>query len=141
MKEYIKDQDETLQGLFSAKHINFKSEIDENIHLSIQIITPLLLIVDELTMNAIKHAFPDENMENKTITKRIDYIDENICEFILEDNGVGLESPEQLINHNLGWEIVNSLTKQLNGKIEIMDTEVGTAFKLTFPTSFDYSLD
>jgi len=141
LKEYIEDQDETLQGLFSAKHINFKSEIDENIHLSIQIITPLLLIVDELTMNAIKHAFPDENMENKTITKRIDYIDENICEFILEDNGVGLESPEQLINHNLGWEIVNSLTKQLNGKIEIMDTEVGTAFKLTFPTSFDYSLD
>lgn len=141
LKEYIEDQDETLQGLFSAKHINFKSEIDENIHLSIQIITPLLLIVDELTMNAIKHAFPDENMENKTITKRIDYIDENICEFILEDNGVGLESPEQLINHNLGWEIVKSLTKQLNGKIEIMDTEVGTAFKLTFPTSFDYSLD
>ena len=28
-----------------------------------------------------------------------------------------------------------------DGKIEIMDTEVGTAFKLTFPTSFDYSLD
>ena len=141
LKEYIEDQDNTLQGLFSAKNINFNSEIDEDINLSIQIITPLLLIVDELTMNAIKHAFPDENMENKTITKKIDFIDENICEFILKDNGIGLKNHEKLINHNLGWEIVKSLTKQLNGKIEIMDTEVGTAFKLTFPTSFDYSLD
>ena len=141
LKDYIEDQDNTLQGLFSAKNINFESDIDEDIHLSIEIITPLLLIVDELTMNAIKHAFPDPEMENKKISKKINFIDENICEFILEDNGVGLDSPEQLINHNLGWEIVNSLIKQLNGKIEIMETDVGTGFRIIFPTSFDYTLD
>ena len=139
LKDYLDDQDETLQGLFSAKNIRFESEIDENIHLSIETITPLLLIVDELTMNAIKHAFPDPDMENKTIHKKIDLIDEDTCEFILKDNGVGLESPEQLINHNLGWEIVKSLTKQLDGTIEIMDTEVGTEFRIVFPTkSEDY---
>ena len=64
-------------------------------------------------------------------------MDENKCEFILKDNGVGLESPEQLINHNLGWEIVNSLTKQLDGSIEIMDPEVGTEFRIVFPTKFE----
>ena len=133
LKDYLTDQDETLKGLFSAKNINFESEIDENIHLSIETITPLLLIVDELTMNAIKHAFPDPNMENKTIHKEIKLIDESTCEFILKDNGVGLESPEQLINHNLGWEIVKSLTKQIDGHIEIMDTEVGTGFEIIFP--------
>ena len=127
--------------MFSAKNINFESEIDENIHLSIEIITPLLLIVDELTMNAIKHAFPDPDMENKTIHKEIQFIDDDTCEFILKDNGVGLESPEQLINHNLGWEIVKSLTKQLDGTIEIMDCEVGTGFRIVFPTKFKDSLD
>ena len=137
LKDYLKDQDKTLQGLFSAKNIHFESEIDENIHLSIEIITPLLLIVDELTMNAIKHAFPNPDMENKTIYKKIDFIDENTCEFILKDNGVGLESPEQLINHNLGWEIVKSLTKQLEGTIEIVDSEVGTEFRIVFPTRFE----
>ncbi len=137
LKDYLKDQDETLQGLFSAKNIHFESEIDENIHLSIETITPLLLIVDELTMNAIKHAFPNPDMENKTIYKKIDFIDENTCEFILKDNGVGLESPEQLINHNLGWEIVKSLTKQLDGTIEIVDSEVGTEFRIVFPTRFE----
>ena len=88
-------------------------------------------------MNAIKHAFPNPDMENKTIYKKIDFIDENTCEFILKDNGVGLESPEQLINHNLGWEIVKSLTKQLEGTIEIVDSEVGTEFRIVFPTRFE----
>ncbi|WP_296808181.1 histidine kinase dimerization/phosphoacceptor domain -containing protein [uncultured Methanobrevibacter sp.] len=137
LKNYMEDQDKTLQGLFSAKKITFKSDIDENINLSIETITPLLLIVDELTMNAIKHAFPDPDMENKTISKTIKLMDENKCEFILKDNGVGLESPEQLINHNLGWEIVNSLTKQLDGSIEIMDPKVGTEFRIVFPTKFE----
>ena len=141
LKDYIEDQDKTLQNLFSAKNINFKSDINEEIHLSIEVITPLLLIIDELTMNAIKHAFPIENIDDKTIYKKVDYIDEHVCEFILKDNGIGLESPEQLINHNLGWEIVNSLIKQINGKIEILHTNVGTAFKITFPTSFEYTLE
>ena len=134
LKNYMEDQDKTLQGLFSTKNIAFESDIDENINLSIETITPLLLIVDELTMNAIKHAFPNPDMENKRISKIIKLIDENTCEFILKDNGVGLESPEQLINHNLGWEIVNSLTKQLDGNIEIMDPKVGTEFRIVFPT-------
>ncbi|MBR0370596.1 MAG: PAS domain-containing protein [Methanobrevibacter sp.] len=137
LKDYLEDQDDTLQGLFSAKNINFESEIDENIHLSIETITPLLLIVDELTMNSIKHAFPDQDMENKTIHKEIKFIDENTCEFILKDNGVGLESPDQLINHNLGWEIVNSLTKQIDGTIEIIDSDVGTGFRIIFPIKFE----
>lgn len=136
LKDYIEDQDETLKMLFNTKNINFKSDIDEDIHLSIEIITPLLLIVDELTMNAIKHAFPDE-MENKEIYKKIEFIDDTTCELILKDNGVGLGSPEKLINHNLGWEIVNSLTRQLDGKIEILDCEHGTGFKLIFPKSFN----
>ena len=141
LKDYMEDQDETLQGLFSAKNISFESEIDENIHLSIEVITPLLLMVDELTMNAIKHAFPDPDMENKTIHKEIKFIDENTCELILKDNGVGLGNPEKLTNHNLGWEIVKSLTKQIDGTIEIMEPEIGTEFRIVFPTKFEDSLD
>ena len=140
LDDYMQDQDRTLQGLFSAKNIEFKSEIDKNIALSIEIITPLLLIVDELTMNAIKHAFP-EDQEQKIISKKIRYINETTCELILKDNGIGLESPEKLINHNLGWEIVNNLTKQINGEIEILDTEVGTGFRILFPISLEHSLE
>ncbi|WP_295115458.1 histidine kinase dimerization/phosphoacceptor domain -containing protein [uncultured Methanobrevibacter sp.] len=141
LKDYILDQDSTLQNLFTAKDIHFKSDINENIHLSMEIITPLLLVIDELTMNAIKHAFPDENQKDKTIFKKIDYIDENICELILKDNGVGIESPEKLINHNLGWEIIMSLTRQINGKIEVLNLDNGTGFKLTFPKNFEHKIN
>ena len=141
LEDYMTDQDSTLHTLFGAKDINFVSEVNPNIHLSMDVITPLLLIVDELTMNAIKHAFPDPDMPNKTISKKIDYIDDHICELILKDNGVGLESPESLINHNLGWEIINNLTRQINGELEILDCEVGTGFKIIFPENFEHTLE
>ncbi len=141
LEDYMKDQDSTLEMLFRAKNINFTSEVDSDIHLSIDVITPLLLIVDELTMNAIKHAFPDPDMSNKTISKKIDFVDEYICELVLRDNGVGLKDPDALINHNLGWEIINNLTRQINGELEILDCEVGTGFKIIFPVNFDHSLE
>ncbi|WP_405294129.1 histidine kinase dimerization/phosphoacceptor domain -containing protein [Methanobrevibacter sp.] len=141
LKEYLDDQDETLKMLFGAKNINFVSDVDPDIHLSIEVITPLLLVVDELTMNAIKHAFPDPDMPDKTIFKQIKRLDDSICEFILKDNGVGLGDPDKLINHNLGWEIVNNLTKQINGEIEILDCDEGTAFKIIFPISFEHTIE
>ncbi|MEE1337105.1 histidine kinase dimerization/phosphoacceptor domain -containing protein [Methanobrevibacter sp.] len=140
LEDYMKDQDSTLHMLFGAKNINFTSEVDPRIHLSIDIITPLLLIVDELTMNAIKHAFPDPDMPNKTISKKIDFIDEHICELILRDNGVGLKNPDALVNHNLGWEIINNLTRQINGELEILDCEVGTGFRILFPVNFEHTI-
>ena len=140
LEDYMKDQDSTLHMLFGAKNINFTSEVDPRIHLSIDIITPLLLIVDELTMNAIKHAFPDPDMPNKTISKKIDFIDEHICELILRDNGVGLKNPNALVNHNLGWEIINNLTRQINGELEILDCEVGTGFRILFPVNFEHTI-
>lgn len=141
LADYMKDQDATLHSLFGAKDIEFTSDVNPDIHLSMDVITPLLLIVDELTMNAIKHAFPNPDMANKTISKKIDYIDDHICELILKDNGVGLESPESLINHNLGWEIINNLTRQINGELEILDCEVGTGFRIIFPENFDHTLE
>ena len=141
LEDYMKDQDSTLHMLFGAKDINFTSDVDPDIHLSIGIITPLLLIVDELTMNAIKHAFPDPDMPNKTISKKIRFIDEYICELILRDNGVGLKVPDALTNHNLGWEIINNLIRQINGELEILDCEVGTGFRIIFPINFDHTLE
>ena len=141
LDDYMNDQDSTLHTLFGAKDINFTSTVDPEIHLSIEIITPLLLIVDELTMNAIKHAFPDAEQQDKTISKEIKFVDEHSCELILRDNGVGLKNPESLINHNLGWEIINNLTRQINGKIEILDCDNGTGFKIVFPISLEHTID
>ena len=141
LKEYIIDQDSQLRGLIGLRDgIEFESEVDEDLNLTIEVITPLLLVIDELTMNAIKHAFPDKSVPNKKITKKIHKLNDNTAELILRDNGVGIENP-QSVTKNLGCEIIKNLTKQLDGEIELFQHENGTGYKLTFPINMQHTIE
>ena len=140
LKEYIDDQDIKLKSLIGLRDgIEFKSTVDSNITLSIEIITPLLLVVDELTMNAIKHAFP-EDWPNKTITKEIKKLDDNTGELIIKDNGVGIDKNKKDMKHSLGCEIIKNLTKQLDGEIKYLDVDKGTGFRLLFPLTMEHTI-
>ena len=141
LKEYIEDQDSQLRGLIGLRDgIEFESEVDEDLVLTIEVITPLLLVIDELTMNAIKHAFPDKTAPNKKIIKKIYKIDNETAELILQDNGVGIDDPDK-ITKNLGCEIIKNLTKQLDGHIELFQHENGTGYKLTFPITMEHTIE
>ena len=141
LKEYIEDQDSQLRGLIGLRDgIEFESEVDEDLVLTIEVITPLLLVIDELTMNAIKHAFPDKTIPNKKIIKKIYKIDNENAQLILQDNGVGIEDPDK-ITKNLGCEIIKNLTKQLDGHIELFQHENGTGYKLTFPITMEHTIE
>jgi two-component sensor histidine kinase len=141
LKEYIVDQDSQLRGLIGLRDgIEFESEVDEDLNLSIEVITPLLLVIDELTMNAIKHAFPDKTAHNKKIVKKITKLDDSTAQLILQDNGVGIEDPSS-ITKNLGCEIIKNLTKQLDGEIELFQHENGTGYRLTFPINMEHTIE
>ena len=141
LKEYIVDQDSQLRGLIGLRDgIEFKSEVDGDINLTIEVITPLLLVIDELTMNAIKHAFPDKTVPNKVIYKKITKLDNETGQLILKDNGVGIDDPSK-ITKNLGCEIIRNLTKQLDGHIELYQHENGTGYKLTFPLDMEHTIE
>lgn len=141
LAEYITDQDSQLRNLIGLREgIEFESEVDKDLNLSIEVITPLLLVIDELTMNAIKHAFPDKTAPNKKIIKKITRIDENTAQLILRDNGVGIEDPKS-ITTNLGCEIIKNLTKQLDGHIELSQHENGTGYKLIFPITMEHTIE
>lgn len=141
LKEYIVDQDSQMTSLIGLRDgIQFKSEVDNDINLTIEVITPLLLVIDELTMNAIKHAFPDKSVPNKVIYKKISKINPETGELILKDNGVGIEDPSK-ISKNLGCEIIKNLTKQLDGHIELYQHENGTGYRLTFPLDMEHTME
>ena len=141
LRDYIVDQDSQLRGLIGLRDgIEFKSEVDSDINLTIEVITPLLLVIDELTMNAIKHAFPDKSAHNKVIYKKITKLDNKTGQLILKDNGVGIENPSK-ITKNLGCEIIKNLTKQLDGKIELYQHENGTGYKLVFPLNMAHTIE
>lgn len=141
LKDYMLDHDEQMMNVVDLpKGIKFETSVDENLELSIEVITPLLLIIDEITINAIKHAFPDKTSPNNKITKTIRCIGNNTAEMIIKDNGVGIKDSSD-INQNLGCEIIKSLTKQLGGKISLIKQETGTAYKLVFPIEMEHTIE
>lgn len=140
LNDFIVDHDNQLKAFASMKNgIEFESDVDKDLHLTIEVITPLLLIIDELNMNSIKHAFPDKNMPDKRIFKSITKIDEDHAELIFRDNGVGIENPKETTK-NLGCIIVKNLTKQLNGKIKLTEHENGTGYSLIFPINMKHTI-
>lgn len=102
------------------------SELDIDINTSI----PLGLIINELVSNSLKYAFPGDKKGYINIKLHKD--GEN---YILEvsDDGVGF--PKDLDfqrTDSLGMQLVNNLTLQLKGKIELIRSH-GTRFIITFP--------
>ncbi|MDO9627323.1 MAG: histidine kinase dimerization/phosphoacceptor domain -containing protein [Methanobacteriaceae archaeon] len=117
---YLYDIDKTI--------ITLNTDI-EDLEMGIDTAIPLGLIINELIINILKHAFPNNQRGNILISlKEVDK------EFILKisDNGVGL--PENIIldySENLGLQLVNNLVEQIEGSMEI-STMDGTEFKIKF---------
>lgn len=101
----------------------------EDIQLDINTAIPLGLIVNELISNALKYAFPND-IEGSIV---IDFHSHNnILTIKVKDNGIGF--PENLDYKNtesLGLQLVNTLTKQIDGEIQLTKNQ-GTEFKITF---------
>jgi chemotaxis protein methyltransferase CheR len=90
------------------------------------------LIVTELVINALKHAFP--NGGEGRIIVRFESSDTS-WRLSVSDNGVGM--PTSLTgptaNSGLGTSIIEALTRQLNGRVTISDASPGTAVSMIFP--------
>lgn len=66
LKTNMENQDTALNNLLSEnKDINFISNIEPDICLPISITTPIMLIINELTTNSIKHAFKNDENQKK----------------------------------------------------------------------------
>lgn len=102
----------------------------ENITLDINTAIPCGLIINELVTNSIKYAFPSGRSGTINIELYSDYEDEYVL--IVGDDGIGLPVDIDFKNtDSLGLQLVNSLSKQLEGYIEL-DRTNGTQFKIIF---------
>ena len=140
LKEYLIDHDiETKKLVDSPIEMDFKTCVDEDINLSIEVITPLLLIIDELTMIAIRNALPDKTMQNKKITKKVTKLDNDTAILTIEESGIEINDIDN-IEDNIGCEIIRSLTKQLNGSISSEKNENKITYKLVFPIEIEHTI-
>ncbi|NYB52623.1 MAG: PAS domain S-box protein [Methanobacteriaceae archaeon] len=110
------------------EHVKLELNV-EDIKIDINIVVPLGLIVNELVTNSMKYAFPPG--ESGIIKVEL-YRENDKIVLKVSDDGIGL--PEDIDYKNtssLGLQLVNNLTAQIDGKLEL-DRTHGTTFTLIF---------
>jgi len=94
--------------------------------------TSLGLIVTELVINALKHAFPNR-AEGGDIAVAYRAKGTGFA-LTVEDNGVGIGASDEPITPGLGTGIVDALARQLDATVETSDRAPGTRVKVVRKT-------
>ena len=124
-RDYIQSLVSYLVSYYSKEMIKIEMDVNEDLVLNMDTAVPCGLIIKELFINSLKHAF--EGISNGKIIIKLSSDDETPECYVLEvaDNGVGLPPDVDLNNpQKLGLQLVVSLTNQLDGKI-FVDTKEG----------------
>ncbi|MDB5450830.1 MAG: lovK [Phenylobacterium sp.] len=90
---------------------------------------PLALVANELICNALKHAFPAGREGRIEVSTR--QVEDRFL-MTIEDDGVGLPAGRPV---GFGTTIVQLLSQQLRGRLEITDTQPGVKVVVTVPVS------
>ena len=115
-----------------SRPISLKVEADAGTVVSHQAVS-IGLIVTELVMNALKHAFPDDK---KNAAILVSYkVSDTDWKLTVSDNGAGKPDPNPSRKKGgLGTSLVKSLAKQLDAQVAIASDAHGTAVTITHAT-------
>lgn len=112
-----------------SNKVSIRLNVD-NVFLPMDTAIPCGLIINELVTNSLKHAFTDDTQGEISI--QAVYHSDNKFTLTIKDNGIGIpEEVDFYKSRTVGYNLVNSLIKQLGGILEI-NREEGTEFKITF---------
>jgi chemotaxis protein methyltransferase CheR len=115
-----------------SRPISLKVEADDGTVISHQAVS-IGLIVTELVMNALKHAFPDDKKDAAIL---VSYkVSDTDWKLTISDNGIGnqdLRASEK--KGGLGTSLVQSLAKQLDAQVNTASDAHGTAVSITHAT-------
>lgn len=126
---YIESLAQKILTTFSGHRIRLENDL-EHIDVSIETALPIGLIINELLTNAFKYAFPAGT--SGVVSIILKHTGQGNCLIIVRDNGIGLPSTIRTDSEkSLGLYIVNLLTEQLEGTLQI-STHQGTTFNLNF---------
>jgi two-component sensor histidine kinase len=133
--EFATDLFRSLASAFSEteNNVQFEDHISET-HLSLNMLVPIGLILNELITNSFKHAF--RHTDAGTITLNLQTENGSVI-LVYKDNGPGID-PGQFgeASGTLGLYLVRRLTRQLKGDM-VYSKENGSKFTFTFPYERD----
>src|SRR6202041_739089 len=105
------------------RQIQIEVDIDESV-VRADVSVSLGLIVTELVINALKHAFPDDRNGKITVDYRSNGPNWTLS---VTDNGVGMAPGTISAKRGLGTNIIEALAKQLRAVINVEDIDPGTS--------------
>jgi two-component system, sensor histidine kinase PdtaS len=119
MRQYIDELVSYLRDSFGEgnRRIAFKQDI-EPVKLDVAKAIPLGLIINEGIVNAIKYAFP--NRQQGIVSISLKKVEADQLVLTIADNGTGLPAGIEVTKQeSLGFSLMQGLTKQLGGNINI----------------------
>ncbi len=134
--DYIKSLTSYLFHVYNNhKRIELITDID-NVYLTVEQAICCGLIVNELVSNSLKYAFTLKKEGNIWISLESGILSDDKQNeqytLIVKDNGIGLDESITFQNvHSLGLQLVNNLSTQLNGFVNV-ERNGGTCFNITF---------
>jgi PAS domain S-box-containing protein len=128
--EYLRDLANSLFRSYGLGRVRLKISI-QPLNLGVNVAIPCGLIVNELLTNALKYAFP-EGREGE-VELSFAHTDAGSYMLTVRDDGIGFPAGLDFRRSpSLGLQLVNTLTMQIDGTIE-MSRDPGTTFSITFP--------
>lgn len=126
-KEYITDLVKDIIDSHHFKEEKIKYELNiVSLVLDIETITPIGLILNELIINCLKHAFKEEKKESKIIVSFTE--DNNKLLLTVKDNGKGFEG--EIKSSSFGITLMKALSKKLKATLQY-NSKVGIGTEAT----------
>lgn len=125
LEKYLKSLVDSLLTSYSIEQKpTFEIEVKVE-NMKSKSIVPLALLINELLLNSLKHAFP--NQENPEIVIRLEDLEKSSStRFLLyySDNGTWVENAVA----SFGTEIIQAMSEQLEGEMELKTSNSGTEY-------------
>jgi two-component sensor histidine kinase len=131
LRSYLKRLSDSIGITFKENDKEIDLQLDiEDVNLEMNRAVPLGLIINELIVNAYKHAF--EGMERGEIKvsmyKNGKEIEVHVC-----DNGTGIDDNKQITkSKSLGITLIKTLARQIKANFEVESEPGKTNFSVTF---------
>ena len=128
MKDYFKNLTDYIVDIFGMRQqVNIDIAMEEH-ELDVDMATPIGLIVNELVTNSLKYAFPNK----RTGSIRVSLANTgDKLQLVVIDDGIGFDHGDKIHGTGFGSQLVELLTKQLDGKI-VLNTNQGTSVSIQF---------
>jgi two-component system, sensor histidine kinase PdtaS len=132
LREYFTELCQSIGASMIQDHEKLRLKVDADESLAVPDVSVSLgLIVTELVINALKHAFPEDRGGDIVVSYRSVAADWTLS---VVDNGIGI-SPYAAPKAGLGSSIVEALAKQLGARVQMTDAGPGASISIVHAES------